>query len=162
MNSHLVTFVKSHPEISFQRSRPYHKNDNAHVEQKNGSVVRGLFGESRIDELELRDQMASACTEWSEYFNFCRPCIMITQRAKKKKAKGFGKKYDKPRLPAQRVLDEHVASKARSALIAAKIKSTNGIGLYRFILRRWSRILRRQRAAEKDRLSTEPLVAICK
>lgn len=162
MNGHLVTFVKSHPEISFQRSRSYHKNDNAHVEQKNGSIVRGLFGEVRVDKLELRDQMASACTEWSEYFNFCRPCVMITQRAKKDKAKGFGKKYDKPRLPAQRVLDEHVASEARSRLIAAKIASTNGIGLYRFILRRWSRILRKQRAAETDMPSSEALVAICK
>ena len=128
----------------------------------NGSIVRGLFGEVRVDKLELRDQMASACTEWSEYFNFCRPCVMITQRAKKDKAKGFGKKYDKPRLPAQRVLDEHVASEARSKLIAAKIASTNGIGLYRFILRRWSRILRKQRAVETDMTASEPQVAICK
>ena len=162
MNGHLVTFVKSHPEISFQRSRSHHKNDNAHVEQKNGSIVRGLFGEARVDKLELRDQMASACTEWSEYFNFCRPCVMITQRTKKDKAKGFGKKYDMPRLPAQRVLDEHVASEARSKLIAAKIASTNGIGLYRFILRRWSRILRKQRSTETDIPDSEPQVAICK
>ena len=162
MNSHLVAFVKSHPGISFQRSRSHHKNDNAHVEQKNGSIVRGLFGEVRIDKLELRDQMASACTEWSEYFNFCRPCVMITQRAKKDKAKGFGKKYDMPRLPAQRVLDEHVASEARSASITAKISSTNGIGLYRFILRRWSRILRKQREGETDKPTSKPRVAICK
>ena len=162
MNSHLVAFVKSHPGISFQRSRSHHKNDNAHVEQKNGSIVRGLFGEVRIDKLELRDQMASACTEWSEYFNFCRPCVMITQRAKKDKAKGFGKKYDMPRLPAQRVLDEHVASEAQSASITAKISSTNGIGLYRFILRRWSRILRKQREGETDKPTSKPRVAIGK
>ena len=166
MNSHLVSFVKIHPEISFQRSRSYHKNDNAHVEQKNGSIVRGLFGEVRIDDIELREQMISVCTEWSDYFNFCRPCIMITQRAKKDKAKGFGKKYDKPRLPAQRVLDEHVTTESRTAAIAAKIGSTNGIGLYRFILRRWSRILRKQRATEAGQTNrtpiAEPIVGVCK
>ena len=167
MNGHLVTFVKMHPEISFQRSRPYRKNDNAHVEQKNGSIVRGLFGEVRVDAFELRSQLASACAEWSDYFNYCRPCIMITQRAKKDKSKGFGKRYDKPRLPAQRVLDEHVASDARQAHIKARIEKTNGIELYRFVLRRWSRILRRQRATEKGRGSTrapdnEPAMAVCK
>ncbi|MBR4616041.1 MAG: transposase [Kiritimatiellae bacterium] len=167
MNGHLVTFVKMHPEISFQRSRPYRKNDNAHVEQKNGSIVRGLFGEVRVDAFELRSQLASACAEWSDYFNYCRPCIMITQRAKKDKSKGFGKRYDKPRLPAQRVLDEHVASDAREAHIKARIEKTNGIELYRFVLRRWSRILRRQRATEKGRGSTrvpdnEPAMAVCK
>ena len=167
MNGHLVTFVKMHPEISFQRSRPYRKNDNAHVEQKNGSIVRGLFGEVRVDAFELRSQLASACAEWSDYFNYCRPCIMITQRAKKDKSKGFGKRHDKPRLPAQRVLDEHVASDARQAHIKARIEKTNGIELYRFVLRRWSRILRRQRATEKGRGSTrapdnEPTMAVCK
>ena len=167
MNGHLVTFVKMHPEISFQRSRPYRKNDNAHVEQKNGSIVRGLFGEVRVDAFELRSQLASACAEWSDYFNYCRPCIMITQRAKKDKSKGFGKRYDKPRLPAQRVLDEHVASDAREAHIKARIEKTNGIELYRFVLRRWSRILRRQRATETGRGSTrapdnEPAMAVCK
>ena len=167
MNGHLVTFVKMHPEISFQRSRPHRKNDNAHVEQKNGSIVRGLFGEVRVDAFELRSLLASACAEWSDYFNYCRPCIMITQRAKKDKSKGFGKRYDKPRLPAQRVLDEHVASDARQAHIKARIEKTNGIELYRFVLRRWSRILRRQRATEKGRGSTrapdnEPAMAVCK
>lgn len=167
MNGHLVTFVKMHPEISFQRSRPYRKNDNAHVEQKNGSIVRGLFGEVRVDAFELRSQLASACAEWSDYFNYCRPCIMITQRAKKDKSKGFGKRYDKPRLPAQRVLDEHVASATRQTHIKARIEKTNGIELYRFVLRRWSRILRRQRATEKGRGATrapdnEPTMAACK
>lgn len=110
--------------------------------------------------------MISACTERSEYFNFCRPCIMITQRAKRDKSKGFGKRYDKPRLPAQRVLDEHVTGEARATLIAAKIKSTNGIEPYHFILRRRSRILRRQRESRPGWPDQEPTaeaeVAACK
>lgn len=92
---------------------------------------------------------------------------MITQRAKKDKAKGFGKRYDKPRLPAQRVLDEDVSTEARKAAITSRIEKTNGIELYRFVLRRWSRILRRQRASESSSatlkiLDNEPSQAICK
>ena len=105
------------------------------MEQKNGSIVRGLFGEARADAFELRDQPAPACTEWSDYFNYRRPCIMITRRAKKDRAKGFGKRYDKPRLPAQRVLDANVAGNAREAQIQTRIEKTNGIGLCRFVLR---------------------------
>ena len=39
---HLTAFAKKHPEISFQRARAYHMNDNAYVEQKNRRIVRGL------------------------------------------------------------------------------------------------------------------------
>ena len=74
-------FVEIFPGALRTRSRPYCKNDNAHVEQKNGSIVRGLFGEVRVDAFELRGQLASACTEWSDYFNYCRPCIMINVSA---------------------------------------------------------------------------------
>ena len=152
---------------SVRKNRRSGKNDNAHVEQKNGSIVRGLFGEVRVDVFELRSQLASACAEWSDYFNYCRPCIMITQRAKKDKAKGFGKRYDKPRLPAQRVLDENVVSYAREAQIKTRIEKTNGIELYRFVLRRWSRILRKQRATETGQVPTrtsdsETTMAVCK
>ena len=92
---------------------------------------------------------------------------MITWRAKRDKAKGFGKRYDKPRLPAQRVLDANVASDARKAQIKTRIEKTNGIGLYRFVLHRWTRILRKQRATETGRGPTrtpnrEPAMAICK
>ena len=43
INHHLLTYCTEH-EITFTRSRPSHKNDNAHVEQKNWSVVRQTVG----------------------------------------------------------------------------------------------------------------------
>lgn len=144
MNAHLVRFVQQHPEIQFQRSRAYHKNDNAHVEQKNGSVVRGLFGEVRIDDISQREQLEKLCTEWSAYFNYCRPCIMLIGRIKKEGAKGYSKKYDTPRRPAERILTECPLSEAKADLISKRVRETNIIEFYRFILRRWSRILRKQ------------------
>ena len=45
-NQHLYSYCQRN-EIIFTRSRPYRKNDNAHVEQKNWSVVRQLVGYGR-------------------------------------------------------------------------------------------------------------------
>ena len=49
----------SKPRIS--RSRFHRKNDNAHVEQKNGSVVRELFGEGRLYDMDLKDDLIRLC-----------------------------------------------------------------------------------------------------
>ena len=156
MNAHPVRFVLQHPEIAFQRSRPVRKNDNAHVEQKNGSAVRGLFGEVRIDDVALRSHLVSPCLRWSEYFNLCRPCIMLTQRAEKDDAKGCAKRHDKPKLPAQRVIDEHAASPAKVATLARQMEHTNGIEPYRFLLRAWPGIRRKQRAFGRSEGYVEP------
>ena len=43
MNAHLVRFAQRHPNLRYARSRTGRCNDNAHVEQKNESVVRKLF-----------------------------------------------------------------------------------------------------------------------
>jgi hypothetical protein len=75
------------------RSRFYRKNDNAHVEQKNGSVVRELFGELRLDCLDLENDLRRLEAEWSNYCNFFRPTKMIVAKEKKPDAKGYARKY---------------------------------------------------------------------
>src|SRR4029079_15489953 len=47
VNESLVEYCTTHG-IEFTRSRPYHKNDQAWIEQKNGSVVRRLVGYRRL------------------------------------------------------------------------------------------------------------------
>ena len=55
---------------SFTRSRPYKKNDNAHVEQKNWSHVRQLFAYDRFEDHDLVDLMNDLyANEWSLYQN---------------------------------------------------------------------------------------------
>jgi hypothetical protein len=50
LNYHLLRYFTDHPcQIAFTRTRPYKKNDNAHVEQKNWSHVRQLFGYDRLE-----------------------------------------------------------------------------------------------------------------
>jgi hypothetical protein len=48
-NHHLARFWAAYPHIEISRSRPYHKNDNRFVEQKNRSLVRYYLGDLRLD-----------------------------------------------------------------------------------------------------------------
>src|SRR5450756_2413961 len=59
MNGHLVRFCHTR-EITLTRSRPYHKNDNAHVEEKKESVIRKFVGYDRHDsqtEIDLLNRL---------------------------------------------------------------------------------------------------------
>ncbi len=52
LNRNLYLYFVDKKEIEFTRSRPYKKNDNAHVEQKNWTHVREYFGYERFDLVE--------------------------------------------------------------------------------------------------------------
>ena len=132
--------------ISVSRSRFYRKNDNAHVEQKNGSVVRELFGELRLDCLDLEDDLRRLEAEWSDYCNFFRPTKMIVAKIKKPDGKGYVRKYQEggPRTPYRRVLESGMLSESESEALKKRYESMNGIQLYQQIVRRLKRILRRQ------------------
>lgn len=131
-------------KMPFSRSRPYQKNDNAHVEQKNGSVVRTLLGESRLDKRELEPELRRLCEDYSDYRNFCVPCKMLVAKIKRKDAKGFICRYDKPQTPYARVLADPAAPMdVKEALNRQKAK-INGIELYHRILKRLRRIRRLQ------------------
>lgn len=132
----------SKPRIS--RSRFHRKNDNAHVEQKNGSVVRELFGEGRLDDMDLKDDLIRLCEEWSDYCNFFRPVKMLISREKRQGGKGWKKAYDKPKTPFQRLLDENILSKEEAEALIARKNAMNGLELYMRLTRRLDRIRRKQ------------------
>lgn len=131
-------------KMPFSRSRPYQKNDNAHVEQKNGSVVRTLLGESRLDRRELEPELRRLCEDYSDYRNFCVPCKMLVAKIKRTDGKGFTCRYDRPQTPYARAISEPaVPEEAKDALRRRKAK-INGIVLYHRILKRLRRIRRLQ------------------
>ena len=134
--------------IAVSRSRFYRKNDNAHVEQKNGSVVRELFGELRLDCQDLEPDLMRLEAEWSDYCNFFRPTKMIVAKTKKPDGKGYVRKYQAggPKTPYQRVLDSGILSEEEAKALAERYRSLNGIQLYQQVVRRLKRILRRQEA----------------
>ena len=139
--------------IAVSRSRFRQKNDNAHVEQKNGSVVRELFGEMRLDCRDLEDDLIRLERDWSDYCNFFRPTKMIVAKEKRPDGKGFVRRYQTggPRTPYQRVLESGILDQDEAAALTARRERLNGVQLYQSIVRRLGRIVRRQ---EKWRAET--------
>lgn len=103
LNHHLVGyFTKRVPKVKFTRSRPYKKNDNAHVEQKNWSFVRHLLGYDRLDDPQLVEMINNLYSnEWSQYQNHFCPTFKLLE--KKKIASKYKRKYEYPQTPYQRL-----------------------------------------------------------
>lgn len=93
--------------IQFTRGRPYHKNDNAHIEQKNWTHVRKVFGyERRETEAELAIMNDLYRNELRLYKNFFQPAMKLVEKKRVGKHQEKIKRiYDMPKTPYQRVLD---------------------------------------------------------
>src|SRR5690606_10829874 len=86
--------------ITFTRGRPYRKNDNCHVEQKNWSVVRKTVGYCRYDRPEQLDLLNRIYAVLRLYTNFFQPTCK--QTAKERQGPKVKKTYDRAQTPYQR------------------------------------------------------------
>jgi Integrase core domain len=89
-------------KITFTRSRPYQKNDQAHVEQKNWSIVRRLIGYDRFETEEEYLLLRSIYADLRLYANFFQPVLKLV--SKEQVDKKLVKHYDTAATPFQRVL----------------------------------------------------------
>jgi hypothetical protein len=104
LNYHLVRyFTNRKSPVGFTRSRPYKKNDNAHVEQKNWAHPRHMLGYDRIGNQSLVPMINDLyANEWSLYQNYFCPSVKLTSKTRvNSKCK---KTYDKPTTPYQRLI----------------------------------------------------------
>lgn len=103
-------------KITFTRSRPYQKNDQAHVEQKNWSVVRHTVGYDRWETEQELALLESIYDDLRLYINFFQPSLKLI--AKERLGNKTIKRYDPAKTPYQRVLerpDISLEAKARLA-----------------------------------------------
>jgi hypothetical protein len=84
-------------KIRFTRSRPYRKNDNAHVEQKNWTHVRQLFGHERFERAELVALMNRVYESWNPLRNHFHPSFKL--KSKKKEGSRSIRRYEEPSTP---------------------------------------------------------------
>jgi hypothetical protein len=102
INHQLYEYCKKE-DIIFTRSRPYKKNDNAHIEQKNYTTVRQVLGYQRFDTLEVFDLMVKLYRGplrlYINFFQSSEKCI-----EKKRIGSKIKKVYDKAQTPYERVL----------------------------------------------------------
>jgi len=96
-------FTNRRRPVQFTRSRPYHKNDNAHVEEKNWTLVRQYLGYQRFAQPHLAKLLNDLyCSEWRLLMNFFIPSTKLI--AKQRIGPKIKKLYDEPRTPFQRLL----------------------------------------------------------
>ena len=151
LNAHVLGYARERPKpLSFSRSRPGNKNDNARVEQKNGSVVREYLGYNRLDDFDLKKDLDRLCEQMSLYNNLFRPCKRIISKTKKPDAHGYVKKYDAPRTPFERALETGLVSEKDEKRLLAQRAKTNPIRLLESIRRRLALILRKQEKSAKQ------------
>jgi hypothetical protein len=101
INHHLVTYCREE-KITFTRSRPYRKNDNCFVEQKNWSVVRRFVGYSRYDSDLACAVLSRLDAVLSDYLNFFVPSMKLMEKVRE--GARVHKRYDRAQTPLERVL----------------------------------------------------------
>lgn len=114
INAQLLRYCQDE-QFTFTRSRPYKKNDQAYVEQKNWSIVRQLVGYGRDVGEAAYEALQQLYDGVRLYTNFFQPSLKLLS-----KERGGGKvrkKYDVVKTPYQRVLDcQQVTQEVKSAL----------------------------------------------
>jgi len=90
--------------IEFTRSRPYRKNDQAWVEQKNGAIVRRIVGYRRFEGLEAAAELSRLYDSVRLFVNYFQPSFKLAE--KQRAGAQVRKRYHKPATPYQRLLDD--------------------------------------------------------
>jgi hypothetical protein len=113
---HLWRYLLDRPRpVPLTRSRPYRKNDQAHVEQKNWTHVRQLLGYQRLEQPELVPLINDLYRTWGLLHNFFCPNLKLLRKTRKG-AKTV-RKYSPPQTPYQRLLEsEHLSQNQKQKL----------------------------------------------
>ncbi len=128
INEHLFKYMtgrNSNP-VQFTRSRPYKKNDNAHIEQKNWTHIRQWLGYNRFDNPIMVQHLNDLYTsEWRFYHNFFIPSVKLIDKLRDHSK--IIKKFDKPKTPFQRILetDSSIVPETKKEQLRTLKKSLN-------------------------------------
>ena len=117
LNYHLFRhFTYRKQPIGFTRSRAYHKDDNAHIEQKNWTHVRQWLGYQRLDNPKVVPLMNNLYrNEWRLFHNFFLPSVKLIE--KERIGSKTIKKHAPPKTPYQRIMEsKHVDKDVKLSL----------------------------------------------
>jgi hypothetical protein len=126
MNYEVISYCRSHGEsygrikpIEVLRSRPYRKNDNCYVEQKNLTHVRQFIGYDRIESHEAVRILDELYREfWCPFLNFFMPTFKLLR--KERIGSRIKKTYEKPKTPYERLLASSAVSDEQKAKLRAR------------------------------------------
>jgi hypothetical protein len=102
INHQLWTWANDH-QITFTRSRPYRKNDNCFVEQKNDVAVRHTVGYYRFDTAQEFEALQEVYTHLCPLLNYYYPSVRLVEKTRI--GARVKKIYDDPKPPYLRMLE---------------------------------------------------------
>ena len=142
LNWHLLRFMTDRTQpIQFTRARPYHSNDNAHIENKNWTHIRQLLGYERFDQPQIVDQLNELFTsEWRLYLNFFIPSVKLVE--KERLGSKVTKRHDQPKTPAQRVLESKQIPETTKKLIRQQRESIDPFNIQKRMSKKISAIVK--------------------
>ena len=143
LNWHIHKYFRKRPKpVSFTRSRPYKKNDNAHIEEKNWSIIRQYLGYNRFDQSEWTDELDSIYTsEWRLLMNYFRPSSKLA--SKQRVGARIIKQYNSPKTPYQRLLESDQITTEIKEQLTKQFESLNPFELQKRMEMKIKRFLKK-------------------
>lgn len=144
INYHLFRYFQER-DVPLQptRGRPWHKDDTAHVEQKNYTHVRMLLGYQRIEDHNLLRPINQLYEAWGLFNNvFCASRKLV---GKIKDGSRYTRRYDRAQTPCQRLLDSPHIDQAKKTYLTELICNLSPFQLKRQIDHLQDKILRQLR-----------------
>jgi hypothetical protein len=130
INSTLLRYCERN-QITFTRSRPWKKNDQAWVEQKNGAVVRGTIGYQRYTSPEAAQLLEAIHGDLHAYVNFFQPVQKLVE--KRRDGAKIYKRYDEAQTPHQRAMVSSAVSPISKVHLQREYRQLNPAQLRRQI-----------------------------
>jgi hypothetical protein len=128
INGHLKEYCDKQ-SITFTRCRPYKKNDQCHVEQKNGAVVRPLVGYARYEGEEATAHLNRLYAVDRLCVNYFEPSMKLINKTRT--GAKVKKEYDRPKTPWQRLQDSGVLSEEKAERMEKRFLALNPADLRR-------------------------------
>jgi hypothetical protein len=116
-------------KIVLTRSRPYKKNDNAHVEQKNRQFVREIVGYRRYDTPEEVQWLNEVYLLLDQYANYFLPMRKVVE--KERQGAKVRKKYDTARTPFERLVELGAIPPLKVEVMQRNRQALNPLELHR-------------------------------
>lgn len=139
INNHLKRYCDKE-KLTFTRSRPYKKNDQARVEGKNWTVVRRYVGYARYEGDVARLALNDLYKDVRLYVNFFQPVMKLIEKTR---VDGKVKKvYDTAQTPYQRVLASSEVNQESKDALTALYQTLDPVALYETIQKQLERIWR--------------------
>jgi hypothetical protein len=129
MNDHIKRYFRERaPGVHLSRSRPWKKNDNRFVEEKNSTLVRAYLGDMRLDTPQQCRLLNQIYQDMWLYYNFFQPVLRQIEKTIVDDGSGIyrcRRKHDVAKTPLQRLLDSQILTDEKRAYLLDLYQRTN-------------------------------------